>query len=109
MLPVVVTDDLFSSIRVVSPEILVDARLQKRLQPEVQRGLAPLTIGLGPNFTAGVTTDLIVETSWGDDLGRVLTLSGVGFWECSDRMEPGRAWQDRSTTAYWDIVTHASE
>jgi xanthine dehydrogenase accessory factor len=72
MLPVVVTDDVSSLLRVMSPEVLIDARLRKRLHPEVQRRLAPLTMGLGPNFTAGVTTDLIVETSWGPDLGKVL-------------------------------------
>src|SRR5580704_2655664 len=32
---------------------LVDARMRKRTVPEVQRGLAPLTVGLGPNFIAG--------------------------------------------------------
>jgi xanthine dehydrogenase accessory factor len=62
-LPVVATDDVSSLLRVVSPEVLIDARLRKRLHPEVQRGLAPLTMGLGPNFTAGVTTDLIVDRS----------------------------------------------
>jgi xanthine dehydrogenase accessory factor len=54
------------------PDVLVDARMRKREHPESQRGLAPLTIGLGPNFTAGVTVDIAVETSW-DGLGRVIT------------------------------------
>jgi xanthine dehydrogenase accessory factor len=27
---------------------------------------------LGPNFIAGETTDLAIETSWGDELGRVI-------------------------------------
>ena len=36
------------------------------------RGLAPLTIGLGPNFVAGETVDFAVETSWGDALGAVI-------------------------------------
>jgi xanthine dehydrogenase accessory factor len=46
--------------------------MRKHHQPEVQRGLAKLTIGLGPNFIAGETTDLAIETSWGDELGRVI-------------------------------------
>jgi len=54
------------------PDVLVDARMRKRARPEAQRGLAPLTIGLGPNFNAGETTDLAIETQWGDDLGTVL-------------------------------------
>ncbi len=56
----------------VRPDVLVDARMRKRAQPECQRGLAPLTIGLGPNFVAGETTDLAVETQWGDDLGAIV-------------------------------------
>jgi xanthine dehydrogenase accessory factor len=54
------------------PDVLVDARMRKHHQPEVQRGLAQLTIGLRPNFVAGETTDLAVETRWGDSLGQVL-------------------------------------
>jgi xanthine dehydrogenase accessory factor len=32
-----------------------------------------MTIGLGPNFVAGETTHLAIETIWGDELGAVLT------------------------------------
>lgn len=46
------------------PQVLIDARMNKRAVPERQSGLAPLTIGLGPNFVAGETTDLVVETAW---------------------------------------------
>ncbi len=46
------------------PHVLIDARMNKRSVPEKQSGLAPLTIGLGPNFVAGETTDLVVETAW---------------------------------------------
>ena len=62
-------DDVLAA---VAPDVLVDARMRKRAQPEVQRGLAPLTIGLGPNFVAGETTDLAIETQWGDQLGGVV-------------------------------------
>src|ERR1700737_1518968 len=34
--------------RSVDPDVLVDARMRKHHDPEVQRGLARLTIGLGP-------------------------------------------------------------
>ncbi len=46
--------------------------MRKRDRPKAQRGLAPLTIGLGPNFVTGHTTDVVVETSW-EQLGRVVT------------------------------------
>lgn len=51
---------------------IIDARMRKRDVPEPQRGMAPLTIGLGPNFVAGATVDLAIETSWGDRLGAVI-------------------------------------
>ncbi|MCM8749269.1 hypothetical protein NET02_08935 [Thermomicrobiaceae bacterium CFH 74404] len=61
--------DLAGSLR---PNVLVDARMRKRAQPETLRGLAPLTVGLGPGFVAGEQADLAVETAWGEDLGRVI-------------------------------------
>ena len=64
----------FASVLAAShPRVLVDARMRKRTTPEPQRGLAALTIGLGPNFVAGETTDLVIETAWGDSLGALVT------------------------------------
>jgi xanthine dehydrogenase accessory factor len=54
------------------PEIVVDARMKKRAMPEVLRGTAPLAIGLGPNFIAGATADIVIETSW-DAPGEIIT------------------------------------
>lgn len=68
----VIINDFAETLEVVRPEVLADARMRKRVSPEVQRGLAPLTIGLGPGFVAGETTDLVVDTSW-EALGRVVT------------------------------------
>ncbi len=59
-------------LEALGPRVLVDARMRKRERPEGQRALAPLTVGLGPNFVAGDTTHLVVETAWGTDLGRVI-------------------------------------
>jgi xanthine dehydrogenase accessory factor len=72
VIPVVVAD-VTEALAAMEPHVLVDARVRKRTLPEIQRALAPLTIGLGPNFTAGTTTDIVVETSW-EDLGRVITV-----------------------------------
>jgi xanthine dehydrogenase accessory factor len=71
VIPAIVTD-LLALLQTIAPAALVDARMRTHLQPEIQRGMAPLTIGLGPNFVAGETTDPVVETQWGDDLGQVL-------------------------------------
>ena len=56
----------------MQPQVVVDARMRKRDQPEAQRGLAPLTIGLGPNFEAGNNVDIAIETKWGGELGAVI-------------------------------------
>ena len=61
--------DVLAAVR---PDVLIDARMRKRSTPERQLDLAPVTVGLGPNFTAGLTTHLVVETAWGERLGRVI-------------------------------------
>lgn len=58
--------------------VLVDARMRKRAVPEDQRGLAPLVIGLGPNFVAGGNVDIGIETAWGDALGQVIESGPTG-------------------------------
>ena len=67
-----VTADFFETLEIPHPQVLVDARMRKHSQPESQIHLAALTIGLGPNFTAGETTHLVVETARGDSLGRII-------------------------------------
>jgi len=52
--------------------VLVDARMRKHVEPEVQRGYADFTIALGPALIAGRHADVVVETSW-EGLGKVLT------------------------------------
>lgn len=59
-------------LRAIEWSAVVDARMRKRAIPEQQRGIAPLTIGLGPNFVAGGNVDLAIETSWGESLGTVI-------------------------------------
>jgi len=72
VIPVTVVE--FSELLAIwQPSVLVDARMRKHQQPEKQIDLAALTIGLGPNFTAGKTVHLVVETARGKDLGRVIT------------------------------------
>jgi xanthine dehydrogenase accessory factor len=59
-------------IKAATWSAVIDARMRKRAVPEGQRGLAPLTIGLGPNFIAGETVDLAIETMWGERLGAII-------------------------------------
>ncbi|MDQ6805213.1 MAG: xanthine dehydrogenase [Actinomycetota bacterium] len=75
----------------VRPDVLVDARMRKRAHPECQLQLAPLTIGLGPNFVAGETTHLAIETRWGDELGAVITTGATQALDGEPRSFDGHA------------------
>jgi xanthine dehydrogenase accessory factor len=59
-------------LKIIQPDVVVDARMRKHADPEVQRGLAPLTLGLGPGLVAGQHADVVIETSW-EQLGAVIT------------------------------------
>ena len=48
-------------LKEMAPAVLVDARMRKHSASEVQRGLANLTIGLGPDLTAGRHADVVVD------------------------------------------------
>lgn len=71
VIPVVVKD-FHELMKTLHPQISVDARMRKHLHPEVQLGLAELTIGLGPNFIAGETVHIAIETNWGESLGQII-------------------------------------
>ncbi|MGE0355814.1 MAG: hypothetical protein AB7P08_02755 [Burkholderiales bacterium] len=67
------SDDAFERVlEAVMPDAVVDARMRKHAVPGDQRGFAPAVLGLGPGFAAGVNVHVVVETAWGDDLGRVI-------------------------------------
>lgn len=68
----VIIDEKGISIEKLHPRVLVDAILAKKNLGTTKK-MAPLTIGLGPGFEAGVDVDFVVETMRGHDLGRVLS------------------------------------
>ena len=68
----VVSDDIDDVVAALNPDVVIDARMRKRVVPEPQRHLAPRTIGLGPNFVAGEQADIAIETAWGNELGQVI-------------------------------------
>lgn len=55
----------------VRPAVVVDAILAKK-NLGTTRDMAPLTIALGPGFTAGADVDFVVETKRGHRLGRII-------------------------------------
>ncbi|MBN2499938.1 MAG: EF2563 family selenium-dependent molybdenum hydroxylase system protein [Anaerolineales bacterium] len=69
-LPVLV-DPESQAIAHFQPLVVVDARMRKK-PPELPRDIAPLTIGLGPGFTAGLDCHAVIETNRGHFLGRVI-------------------------------------
>jgi len=59
------------AIDALRPETLVNATMAKR-NNGMTRDLAPLTIALGPGFTAGKDVDVVVETNRGRNLGGLI-------------------------------------
>jgi xanthine dehydrogenase accessory factor len=55
----------------LGPQVIVDAILAKR-NTGLDRSMAPLTIGLGPGFSAPDGVHLVIETHRGHDLGRLI-------------------------------------
>ncbi|HSB68047.1 MAG TPA: selenium-dependent molybdenum cofactor biosynthesis protein YqeB [Candidatus Methylomirabilis sp.] len=57
----------------LQPAVIVDARLRKKERSGSRITDAPLVIGLGPGFAAGVEAHLVIETNRGPNLGRIIT------------------------------------
>jgi xanthine dehydrogenase accessory factor len=59
------------AIEKIRPSAVIDAILAKR-NLGTHRGMAPITIALGPGFCAGEDVDVVIETMRGHDLGRLI-------------------------------------
>jgi xanthine dehydrogenase accessory factor len=55
------------------PGVIVDARMRKKERSTSRWSNAPLVIGLGPGFKAGVEAHVVIETNRGPNLGRIIT------------------------------------
>ena len=64
-------DETCAAANILHPAAVVDAILAKR-NLGTHRAMAPITVGLGPGFTAGEDVDAVVETMRGHKLGRVI-------------------------------------
>ena len=71
----VVIDPCGEVIIRLRPTVVVDAIMAKRNTGATSITDAPIVIGLGPGFTAGVDVHAVIETNRGHHLGRVI-LSG---------------------------------
>lgn len=68
----VLVDPAGQSIRALKPAAVVDAILAKK-NLGTTMDMAPLTIGLGPGFTAGRDVHYVIETMRGHRLGRIIS------------------------------------
>jgi xanthine dehydrogenase accessory factor len=109
VIPVVVNSGFDALREALGAAVIVDARLVRNPRASRLRGLAPLTIGLGPGFVAGDTADLVVETRRGESLGRLVTtterrtgpVAGRGSDRCVFAPAPGIF---RATRRIGDLV-----
>ncbi|WP_081562251.1 selenium-dependent molybdenum cofactor biosynthesis protein YqeB [Clostridium formicaceticum] len=67
----VVVDPSGMYIQILKVRIVVDAILAKK-NLGTTKAMADITIALGPGFTAGLDVDVVIETSRGHDLGRLI-------------------------------------
>ena len=72
----VLVDPGWQAIKELYPVAVVDAILAKK-NVGTTIDDAPLTIGLGPGFTAGLDVRAVIETQRGHDLGRVIYQSSA--------------------------------
>lgn len=68
---VLLVDPAGEAIRQLKPLAVVDAILAKK-NLGTSRDMAPITVALGPGFTAGTDVDAVIETKRGHNLGKVL-------------------------------------
>jgi len=64
-------DPAGDAIKQIQPSAVIDAILAKR-NLGTHKGMAPVTIALGPGFCAGEDVDVVIETMRGHDLGRLI-------------------------------------
>ncbi len=64
-------DPAGASIEALQPMAVVDGILAKK-NLGTHRGMAPITVALGPGFVAGQDVDAVIETMRGHSLGRVI-------------------------------------
>jgi len=67
----VLVDPMASCLAELKPAVLVDGILAKRNLGTMVSD-APVVIGVGPGFTAGIDCHAVIETQRGHDLGRVI-------------------------------------
>lgn len=68
----IIIDPVGHSIEILKPDMVLDAIIAKR-NLGTNRSMAPVTVAVGPGFTAGVDVDFVIESMRGHNLGRIFT------------------------------------
>lgn len=58
-------------INIFKPDVVVDSIIAKK-NTGMSRNLAPVTVAVGPGFTAGIDVDAVIESNRGHNLGRII-------------------------------------
>jgi xanthine dehydrogenase accessory factor len=72
---------------VLRPDVLVNALMLRR-RTNIKMSDAPIVIGIGPGFNAGLDVHMVVETKESEGLGKVLT-EGACAEKCGETLEEG--------------------
>lgn len=67
----VIVDPFGEYIQKIKPLVLIDSIIAKK-NLGMKKNLAPLTIGIGPGFCAGLDVDVVIESNRGHNLGRLI-------------------------------------
>ena len=67
----VMVDEAAKCVAILQPDMVIDAIIAKK-NLGTNMDMAPLTIALGPGFTAGTDVHAVVETKRGHNLGRII-------------------------------------
>jgi xanthine dehydrogenase accessory factor len=59
-------------LRTLRFDAVINATMRRQQAPGDLRGMAEVTVGLGPGYEPGRNCHIAIETQWGDAMGRVL-------------------------------------
>lgn len=87
-----------------TPAVIVDARMQKHRATPDLRGIARITVGLGPHFEVGINCDIAIETHPCDT--GAMVLSGATRPADGKARDLGGAGRERFVYAAHEAVWH---
>lgn len=106
----VMVDPKGEMIDLLKPKVVVDLIIAKK-NLGTHKGMAPITIAVGPGFEAGLDVDYVIESMRGHDLGRIITsgyampdtrtpgvIAGRGYERVIHSPRAGKFYSDKKIT-----------